>query len=119
VSIRTGESRSRPSDGIWYSLSKVMLMLIVLSAAVPFAYSFLPEVSKRREQRARIETLTSEVENLRMKLARSEREENLLRNDPEYMAIIARDKLDLMKEGEMIYRLDPPKIDPASLRLKK
>ncbi|MEO8351252.1 MAG: septum formation initiator family protein, partial [Chthoniobacteraceae bacterium] len=112
-------SRSRPSDGIWYSLSKVMLMLIVLSAAIPFAYSFMPEVSKRREQRTRIEMLTGEVEKLRMTLARGEREENLLRNDPEYIAIIARDKLDLMKEGETIYRIDPPKIDPSSLRLKK
>lgn len=34
------------------------------------------------------------------------REKNLLKTDPEYIENIARDKLDLMKPGETIYRLD-------------
>ena len=36
-----------------------------------------------------------------------EREVYLLENDKEYIEIIARDKLDMMKEGETIFRLDP------------
>ena len=38
-----------------------------------------------------------------------EREVYLLENDKEYIEIIARDKLDMMKEGETIFRLDPAK----------
>jgi cell division protein FtsB len=33
----------------------------------------------------------------------------LLESDKEYIETIARDKLDMMKEGETIFRLDPSK----------
>ena len=54
-----------------------------------------------------------------MLLARNQREEALLRRDPEYIGIIARDRLDLMREGETIYRIDPPKPDQAKLKLRQ
>ena len=41
--------------------------------------------------------------------SRYEREIGWLQNDPEYLAVIARDKLDLMKDGETILRVEPPK----------
>jgi cell division protein FtsB len=41
-------------------------------------------------------------------LARQTREVNLLKTDPVYLETIARDRLDLMKEGETIFRLEPP-----------
>jgi cell division protein FtsB len=92
--------------------------LIVLSASVPIAYSFLPEVAQRKVQAARIESLKAQVEMEQMKLARNQREENLLRRDPEYIGILARDRLELMREGETIYRIDPPKPNPAKLKLR-
>ena len=104
-----GDFRSKPSGGIWHSLSKCVVALTVLSAAIPIAHSFLPEVSQRRAHQQRIEVLKSEVEKQKMLLARHQREESLLRRDPEYIGIIARDRLDLMKEGENIYRLEAPK----------
>lgn len=104
------------STGIWHSLNRFVVTLIILAAAVPIAYSFLPEVKKRKEQEARIEQLKKEIDAQRMRLARHEREENLLRRDPEYVGIIARDRLDLMKEGETIYRLDPPKPSAAAMK---
>ena len=39
-------------------------------------------------------------------LARQTREVNLLRTDSEYLETIARDRLDLMKDGETIFRLE-------------
>ncbi|MEY2504477.1 MAG: Septum formation initiator, partial [Verrucomicrobiota bacterium] len=41
-------------------------------------------------------------------LARQTREVNLLKTDPTYLETIARDRLDLMKEGETIFRLEQP-----------
>jgi cell division protein FtsB len=38
--------------------------------------------------------------------ARRQREVHLLKNDSEYVEIIARDRIGVMKEGETIYRLD-------------
>jgi cell division protein FtsB len=51
-----------------------------------------------------------------MKQQRYEREEKLLRLDPEFISLIARDRLDLMKEGETIFRVDPLK--PARSQMK-
>jgi cell division protein FtsB len=96
---------SSASKGIWHSLNRLVLTLIVLCAAVPIAYSFLPEVHKQREQDLRIEELKAEIEKKRMVLTRHQREESLLKHDPEYVGMIARDRLDLMQEGETIYRI--------------
>ena len=72
-------------------------------------YRMLPEISKRKEQQARVDELKIEVEKQKAVLNRNLREETLLKLDPEYVGLIARDRLDLMKEGETIYRLDGPK----------
>ena len=111
--------KAQSGAGIWHSLNRFVFTLIVLTAAVPIAYSFLPEVKKRKEHDALIEQLKSEIEQERMKLARHEREEKLLRLDPEYISVIARDRLDLMKEGETIYRIDPPKPSPSQMKLNR
>lgn len=73
----------------------------------------------RRDKTARVEELTAEIHKARMILARHQREEHLLKHDPEYVGLIARDRLDLMKEGETIYRLDAPKPAPAQMRLNR
>lgn len=116
MSAFSSDLNHRPAEGVWRSLNKLVIALIVMCASVPVAYSFLPEVSKRKEQRQRIESLKVELEQQKMQLARYEREEMLLRRDPEYAGLIARDKLDLMKEGETIYRLDAAKPDSAKFR---
>ncbi|MEQ1860663.1 MAG: septum formation initiator family protein [Chthoniobacteraceae bacterium] len=116
MSVFARDLNNQPNGGIWNSLNRLVIALILMCASVPVAYSFLPEVTKRKEQRQRIESLKADLEREKMQLARFEREETLMRRDSDYAGLIARDKLDLMKEGETIYRLDPPKIDPAKLR---
>jgi len=116
VSFSASDLNHRPNEGIWLSLNKLVVALIFMCASVPIAYSFLPEVSKRKEQRQRIEALKIELEQQKQQLVRYEREELLLRRDPEYAGLIARDKLDLMKEGETIYRLDTAKTDASKFR---
>lgn len=105
------------STGIWHSLNRFVLTLIVLSGTVPIGYSFLPEVDKHKAQDARVEELKAEVLKKRMTLVRHQREENLLKHDPEYLGLIARDKLGLMKEGETIYRMDTPPMTPGQMKL--
>jgi len=108
---------AQSSSGIWHSLNRFVFTLIVLTASVPIAYSFLPEVKKLKELNAMIEQLKADTDQERMNLQRYEREEKLLRLDPEYISLIARDRLDLMKEGEMIFRVDPPKPSRAQMKL--
>ena len=112
--------RETPSyEGIWPSLSKFLLILTAAALTIPIAYAFLPEMKKRKEAAIRIEELKTQIEDARMKLARLQREEFLLRNDREYVSIIARDRLDLMKDGETIYRIEEPKQDKTKTRLQR
>ena len=70
---------------------------------------FYPELV-RRDQMAR--NLLREQEELTAQQTlrkQREREVYLLESDKEYIETIARDKLDMMKEGETIFRLDPSK----------
>ena len=101
-----GQRQNQPAGGIWYSLSKFVILLTVLTATVPILFSFLPEVKRRKIEQARLSALKELVESKRMEVARYQMEEQLLQNDPEYAGLIARDKLDLMKEGETIVRLE-------------
>ena len=39
-------------------------------------------------------------------LSKQTREVNLLKTDPAYLETIARDRLDLMKEGETVFRIE-------------
>ena len=116
MSAFASDIRTSPSEGIWHSLNKLVFVLIVLCVSIPIAYSFLPEVSKRKEQAQRIEALKLELEKQHAVLARFERERMLLTNDPEYAGLIARDKLELMRPGETIYRMDGPKPDIRQMR---
>ena len=106
-----------PSGGIWYSLNRLLFVLIALVVAMICAYRFLPEVSKRRDQQTRVDVLKGEVERERQFLVRNLRIEELLKHDPEYVGLVARDRLDLMKDGETIYRIEAPKPDKTRMRL--
>ena len=106
-----------PSGGIWYFLNRLLCVLILLVLGTIAAYHFVPEVSKRRDQQARVEALKVEVEKQRQLLVRNTRIEELLKHDPDYIGLVARDRLDLMKEGETIYRIDPPKPDKANMHM--
>ncbi len=108
-----------PSGGIWHSLNRFLIVLILLVLAMIAAYRFLPEISKRRDQQTHVDRLKAEVERERQVLTRNLRLEELLKHDPEYVATVARDKLDLMKPGEFIYRLPSTVPDISQMRRRR
>lgn len=104
-----GEREVQSYEGIWPSLNKFLLVLIAVTLLIPIAYQFMPEVTKRAAAKAKIEELKAKIESEQLKLANLSRQQTLLRNSREYVAIIARDKLDLMEPGETIFRFDESK----------
>jgi cell division protein FtsB len=86
-----------------------MLRALLTAAVVLVIVSlFLPLYKKRAQSQTEIDNLQSQVNDQKMLLARQTREVNLLKTDPVYLETIARDRLDLMKDGETIFRLEPP-----------
>jgi cell division protein FtsB len=63
--------------------------------------------------RAEIDAIQAQVNEQKKLLGRQTREVNLLKTDSTYLETIARDRLDLMKEGETIFRLEPAKAGPS------
>ena len=83
------------------------LLLVIVSL-------FLPQYKKLKQSRSEIETLQAQVSEQKMLLARHTREVSLLKTDPTYLETIARDRLDLMKEGETVFRLEAPQAKPKA-----
>ena len=103
-----GDFRERREATVWQRLNSVLRVLLVLAAILVVVSLFLPLHKKLGQGQTENENLQSQVTDQKILLARQTREVNLLKTDPAYLETMARDKLDLMKEGEMIFRLEPP-----------
>lgn len=57
--------------------------------------------------RERLQQEAQDLERLKREAAHRERELYLIQHDREYLELIARDRLDLMKPNETIFRLGP------------
>lgn len=106
-SASAGRFPRRKGPDVWHHLNKLILLLIIIVGGALVGLSFLPEWRKQAEMRRNLAALEQRLEEEKNKAREQERQIFLLENDPEYVEIIARDKLDLMKEGETIFRYDP------------
>jgi cell division protein FtsB len=101
-----GDFRARREATVWQRLNRVLRILLCLAVWLVIISLFLPPYNKFKQSRAEIEKLQLAVVDQKLILARQTREVNLLKTDPTYLETIARDRLDLMKEGETIFRFD-------------
>lgn len=100
--------------GIWHTLQRVIFIGITLAVITTIICAYLPVMEKQRIALEEEKKLKLLVEQRRLVTNRKERQLNWLKNDPGYFEIIARDRLDVMKEGETIYRLQPIKEPPPA-----
>lgn len=103
-----GDFRARREATVWQRLNSVLRVLLGVAALLVIVSLFLPPYKKLGQGRTEIDNLQSQVNEQKTLLARQTREVNLLKTDPAFLETMARDKLDLMKEGETIFRLEPP-----------
>ncbi|MGF1657784.1 MAG: septum formation initiator family protein [Verrucomicrobiales bacterium] len=91
--------------GLIHALVIVLSIAIGLALAVIAVGAFVPEVRKNQELQTQLNELSLQVSAEEARLADLRHEIQLLRNNPEYLEIVARDILGLMRPGEMIYRV--------------
>ncbi len=101
-----GDFRARREASIWQQLNRVLRALLAVAFVLVIVSLFVPQHKRLTQSREEIENLTAQVGEQKMLLARQTREVSLLKTDPSYLETIARDRLDLMKEGETIFRLE-------------
>lgn len=103
-----GDFRARREATVWQRLNSILRVLLAVAVVLVIVSLFLPLYKKRVQSQNEIDNLQNQVNEQKTLLARQTREVNLLKTDPVYLETIARDRLDLMKEGETIFRLEPP-----------
>ncbi len=101
-----GDFRARREATVWQRLNRVLRVLLIIAVWLVIISLFLPRYKQLTQSRGQIDSLEAQVNDQKMLLARHTREVNLLKTDPTYLETIARDRLDLMKEGETIFRLE-------------
>ena len=99
--------RARREATIWQRLNRVLKALLVVAFLLVVVSLFVPQNARLNRSRSEIDNLQAQVNEQKQMLTRQTREVNLLKTDATYLETIARDRLDLMKEGEVIFRLEP------------
>jgi cell division protein FtsB len=102
-----GNFRARREATVWQRLNRVLGILLFVAIWLVIVSLFVPPYKKLTQSRAEIDALQAQVNDQKILLARQNREVTLLQTDTTYLETIARDRLDLMKEGETIFRLEP------------
>src|SRR5262249_31904857 len=104
--------RARREASVWRRLNRILLVLLIIAIWLVIVSLFVPPYKKLMRSRAEIDNLQQQVNEQQNLLAHQTREVNLLRTDVTYLETIARDRLDLMKEGETIFRLETARAKP-------
>jgi cell division protein FtsB len=101
-----GETDGRRSSGVWTILNRLLITAIILAVCAGGAVAFIPLIKERSVTTNRIEALQAEIAREEALRSRNLREVEMLKNNPEYVEMIARDRLNMMKPGEVIIRLE-------------
>jgi cell division protein DivIC len=88
-------------------LSRILYILGFVAIFILLTCWFLPLIKDQQRQQRSLDVLKQQVDQEKSKYNKQSRKLTLLQNDPNYMELLARDKLDLMKPGETIFRMDP------------
>lgn len=100
-----GEENQPPSN-MWQRMSRVMEVVIYLLLLLAVYKLFGPEIDRRAELKAEVNRLTAIESTKGEQAARLRQEHRLLKTDKEYLETVARDRLNLQREGEYIIRID-------------
>ena len=100
------EFKRRKERGVLQTLNRVIFALVISLFIIGMLACFYPAMKARSEQRTALAKIASEVDTAQILNEKNVREVARLRNDPEYLGLIARDKLGLMREGETIFRFE-------------
>lgn len=103
------EEYELPRPSIWHRLNRLLWVLLILTMIGCVIGAFLPELQKQRNEVAERARLHRLIDAQRKVNARHESEIRWIQNDPEYLGAIARDKLDMMKEGDTVIRVEAAK----------
>jgi cell division protein FtsB len=107
--VRSGYEQFDESHQEWLRqlLNRVLHILIIVAVLILLICWFLPLIKERQKQQSTVQSLKESVARERALYNKQSKKLALLQSDPDYLELLARDKLDLMKPGETIFRMEP------------
>jgi cell division protein FtsB len=106
VEVTYGDFRARREATLWQRLNRILKVLLLLAVWLVIISLFTPPYKRLTQGHRELDGLQAQVNEQKTLLGRQTREVNLLKTDVTYLETIARDRLDLMKEGETIFRFE-------------
>ncbi len=97
---------AKPRTSLWKRLSRVMEAVIYVLLVLAALKLFGPELLRREElvsEKRRLDQIRDERE---ATVVRLRQEHRLLKTDKSYLETVARDRLNLQREGEHIVRIE-------------
>ncbi len=107
--MKSTQVRRRRDATFWKAINRVLMVLVLIGLVSVIVLWFYPELERRDAMARELDEEKQDLAAQQLLRKQREREVYLLENDREYIETIARDKLDMMKEGETIYRLESAK----------
>ncbi|MEM1443691.1 MAG: septum formation initiator family protein [Verrucomicrobiota bacterium] len=100
------EERKESKSNLWQRLSRGMEVVIYLLLLLSVYKLFGPELSRQDELQSEINRLAQIEEGKKEQVVRLRQEHRLLKTDKEYLESVARDRLELQRPGEYIFRIE-------------
>jgi cell division protein FtsB len=94
--------------GIWSKLTKIVVALVVLAILVLIGLCYLPLIHQNERMRAEIYRLDSKIQQEEENYRQLQAQIDALRNDPQTLERLAREKLGYAKPGETVIHFEPP-----------
>jgi cell division protein FtsB len=101
-------TRRRRNPEVWHKANRMVSGAILLALVLFVLAAFYPEWARYNSLATELDEKRAILQTQELDRDQREREVHLLQNDPEYVEIIARDKIGVMKPDEQIFRLDAP-----------
>ena len=93
---------------VWCLAIMIKNAIWLFSFAIIVFLLFLPSYTKMQDLRQKNSELAKELLELKRQNRDLRREKKLLDNDPVYLEKVAREKMGLIREGEVVYKMVPP-----------
>ena len=104
--LQASTAAAVPRPSLWKRLSRLMEVVIYALLVLAVVKLFGPELERREElvaEKQRLEGIRSEKESQAVRLRQEHR---LLKTDKDYLETVARDRLNLQREGEHVVRIE-------------
>ncbi|HZT21400.1 MAG TPA: septum formation initiator family protein [Verrucomicrobiae bacterium] len=100
--------------GIWGKLTNLIAALVVLAIVLLIGLSYLPLIHENERMRAEIDRLDAQLQAEEQKSQQLQGEIEALRNDPQAVERLAREKLGYARPDETVIHFVPPLTNTAA-----